>query len=41
MRIYQIVRPKLGIMVWRLGDVILAVQSGTNKAKAVIHVADE
>jgi len=24
-----------------VGDVILAVQKGTNKAKAVIHVADE
>lgn len=25
----------------KVGDVILAVQKGTNKAKAVIHVADE
>jgi len=24
----------------KVGDVILAVQKGTNKAKAVIHVAD-
>lgn len=24
-----------------VGDVLLAVQKGTNKAKAVIHVADE
>jgi len=24
-----------------VGDVILAVQKGTNKAKAVVHVADE
>jgi hypothetical protein len=25
----------------KVGDVILAVQKGTNKAKAVVHVADE
>lgn len=25
----------------KVGDVVLAVQKGTNKAKAVVHVADD